>query len=61
VAALMTREGADISMVYLPKERADAEDTKAIVEQEVAFCLLIPGDLGDQEFCRQAVETHAVK
>jgi hypothetical protein len=56
----MAREGADISMVYLPKEQADAEDT-AMVEQEVTSCLLIPGDLGDREFCRQAVETHVVK
>jgi hypothetical protein len=54
----MAREGADISMVYLLK---DAEDTKAMVEQELTSCLLIPGDLGDREFCRQAVETHVVK
>jgi hypothetical protein len=45
----MTTDGADISMVYLPKEQADAEDTRAMVEQEVTFCLLIPGDLGDRK------------
>ncbi|KAJ5865411.1 uncharacterized protein N7529_007327 [Penicillium soppii] len=58
VAILMAREGADITIVYLPQEQRDAEDTKKMVEAENKKCHLIPGDLRKYEFCRQAVEEH---
>lgn len=58
VAVLMAREGADITIVYLPQEQGDAEDTKKMVEAENQTCLLLPGDLRKYEFCRQAVEEH---
>ncbi|KAL2112307.1 hypothetical protein VUR80DRAFT_7994 [Thermomyces stellatus] len=61
VAALFAREGADISIVYLPDEQHDAEDTKKIVEREGRECLLIPGDLMDNENCRKAVAKHIEK
>ncbi|RLL97347.1 hypothetical protein CFD26_107063 [Aspergillus turcosus] len=34
VAALMAREGANISIVYLPEEEEDAQETKRLVEAE---------------------------
>jgi NAD(P)-dependent dehydrogenase (short-subunit alcohol dehydrogenase family) len=37
-------------------EHSDAEETRKLVEQEDRSCLLIPGDIGDEAFCRQAVE-----
>ena len=50
VAALYAREGADIAIFYLC-EHEDAEKTKAIVEAEGRRAILVPGDLGDPEFC----------
>ncbi|OKO90899.1 hypothetical protein PENSUB_13200 [Penicillium subrubescens] len=58
VAILMAREGADISIVFLPEEQVDAETTKRLVEKEGVQCLLIQGDLRDLNFCREAVEKH---
>ena len=55
VAALYAREGADVAIFYLC-EHEDAEKTKAIVEGEGRRAILVPGDLGDQEFARKAVQ-----
>jgi NAD(P)-dependent dehydrogenase (short-subunit alcohol dehydrogenase family) len=55
VAVLFAREGADVSIVYL-NEHEDAEETKRAVEAEGRRCILIPGDVRDPEFCRDAVE-----
>src|SRR5881392_568688 len=55
VAIAFAKEGADISVVYL-EERKDANETKRIVEEPGRKCLLIGGDVGQQEFCRKAVE-----
>ncbi|KAJ5448428.1 hypothetical protein N7445_003249, partial [Penicillium cf. griseofulvum] len=45
VTVLMAREGADITIVYLPEEQEDANVTKELVENEKRSCLLIRGDL----------------
>jgi len=42
-------------VVYLPEEQSDAEETGDAVQEEGRECLLIPGDLTDPEFCREAV------
>ncbi len=55
VAVLFAREGADVAIVYLD-EHEDAEATKQHVEAEGRRCLLIPGDVKDAAFCRQAVD-----
>src|SRR5438874_13084511 len=55
VAALFAREGADVAILYLC-EHDDAAKTKQIVEQEGRRALTIAGDLGDKQFCEQAVE-----
>jgi len=55
VAALYAREGADIAILYLC-EHDDAAKTKKIVEEEGRRAISIAGDLGDSDFCRQAVE-----
>jgi NAD(P)-dependent dehydrogenase (short-subunit alcohol dehydrogenase family) len=55
VAVLYAREGADVAIVYL-NEHDDAEETKRAVEQEGRKCILIPGDVSDAAFCKQAVE-----
>ncbi len=61
VAVLFAREGSDVSIVFLPEEKEDAEKTKKMVEDEGQQCLLIPGDLMDNETCRKAVQKHVDK
>ncbi|XLZ71837.1 SDR family oxidoreductase [Massilia sp. SR12] len=56
VAVLYAREGADVALLYLPEEQQDAEQTRAHVEAEGQRCLLLPGDVRDPAFCRQAVD-----
>jgi NAD(P)-dependent dehydrogenase (short-subunit alcohol dehydrogenase family) len=56
VAVLYAREGADVAIVYL-NEHDDAEETRQAVEAEGRRAVLIPGDVTDFEFCRDAVET----
>src|SRR5205807_1437423 len=55
VAIAFAREGADIAIAYL-NEHGDAEETKRLVEKEGRRCLTIDGDVGREEFCRQAVQ-----
>ena len=55
VAIAFAKEDADISVVYLEEEK-DANETKRLVEKEGRKCLLIAGDVGQEEFCRKAVE-----
>jgi NAD(P)-dependent dehydrogenase (short-subunit alcohol dehydrogenase family) len=56
VAVLYAREGANVAIVYLDVEQPDAEGTKRAVEQEGTDALLLPGDVTDPAFCRDAVE-----
>jgi NAD(P)-dependent dehydrogenase (short-subunit alcohol dehydrogenase family) len=55
VALAMAREGADVAIVYL-EEHKDAEETVRLVEEEGTEAIHIAGDVGDEEFCRKAVE-----
>jgi NAD(P)-dependent dehydrogenase (short-subunit alcohol dehydrogenase family) len=54
VAALFAREGADIAILYLC-EHDDAAKTREIVENEGRKAITIAGDLGDKQFCEEAV------
>src|SRR5438067_11162300 len=56
VAVLYAREGADVAIVYLPEEQSDADETETAVIAEGRRCLLLPGDVRDSAFCRDAVE-----
>jgi NAD(P)-dependent dehydrogenase (short-subunit alcohol dehydrogenase family) len=55
VAVLFAREGADVAIVYLSSHE-DAQETRGWIEKEGRQCLLIPGDVKDPKFCKQAVE-----
>ena len=59
VAVLYAREGADVAIVYLSEDE-DAEETRQAVEAEGRRAILIPGDVTDSAFCRDAVE-HTVE
>jgi NAD(P)-dependent dehydrogenase (short-subunit alcohol dehydrogenase family) len=55
VAILFAKEGADVAIVYL-NETQDAAETRRQVEQEGRRCVAIAGDIGDEAFCRAAVD-----
>lgn len=57
----MAREGASITIVYLPEEQVDAEQTKRMVEREGQTCLLVAGDLMDNDNCKHAIKEHIKK
>ena len=55
-ALAMAREGAAaIAFAYL-NEHEDARDSVRLIEKEGAKALSIAGDVGDEAFCRRAVE-----
>jgi NAD(P)-dependent dehydrogenase (short-subunit alcohol dehydrogenase family) len=55
VAVLFAREGADVAIGHLAEEDTDANETVKLVEAEGRRCLTLPGDVGDEAFCREAV------
>ena len=55
VAVLYAREGADIALSFLPAEKADAAQTKRVIEAEGRRCLLLPGDVRRREYCERAI------
>ena len=56
VAVLFAREGANVAIQYLEEEQSDAEETVLAIEAEGRQGLLVPGDVTDPAFCRDAVE-----
>jgi NAD(P)-dependent dehydrogenase (short-subunit alcohol dehydrogenase family) len=55
VAILLAKEGAKIAVVYL-NEHEDADETRSLIEQYGSECLLIPGDISKEAFCKEAVK-----
>lgn len=55
VAIAYAKEGARIAIIYLD-EHEDANETKKIIEENGAECLLIHGDIGDEQFCKESVK-----
>src|SRR5512140_1818508 len=55
VATLYAKEGADVAIVYY-NEHEDAKETQRQVEEEGRKCLLISGDVGQESFCKKAVQ-----
>jgi NAD(P)-dependent dehydrogenase (short-subunit alcohol dehydrogenase family) len=55
VALAFAKEGADVVIVY-KDEHEDAQATQRDVEKKGRRALLIAGDIGDENFCRQAVQ-----
>jgi NAD(P)-dependent dehydrogenase (short-subunit alcohol dehydrogenase family) len=54
-ALAFAAEGADVAIVYL-NEHIDANQTKQMVEAMGRRCLCIPGDVGEEEHCKKAIE-----
>ncbi len=55
VAVLFAREGADVAISYL-EEHEDAAETKQRVEEEGRRCITLPGDVGNEAWCKELVE-----
>ncbi|SDQ59896.1 hypothetical protein SAMN05443245_2004 [Paraburkholderia fungorum] len=56
VAIAFAREGADVALNYLPSEEADAREVIRLVEEAGRKAIALPGDVGDEAFCRRLVE-----
>jgi NAD(P)-dependent dehydrogenase (short-subunit alcohol dehydrogenase family) len=56
VSVLFAREGADVAILHLPHEDADAAVAKAAVEKEGRRAITLAGDVRDRSFCQSAVE-----
>ncbi len=54
VAIAYAKEGAKVAIIYL-NEHKDAEITKNEIESLGGECLLLNGDIGDEEFCINAI------
>lgn len=54
VSILLAKEGAKIAIVYL-NEHEDANETRSLIEHYGSECLLIPGDISKEPFCKKAV------
>jgi NAD(P)-dependent dehydrogenase (short-subunit alcohol dehydrogenase family) len=54
VAVAFAKEGADIAISYLD-EHSDAKETKFYVKKYGRRCITIPGDIGYEQTCQQAV------
>jgi NAD(P)-dependent dehydrogenase (short-subunit alcohol dehydrogenase family) len=55
IAIGFAKEKANVAIVYL-EEDEDAQATKRYVEKEGRQCILIRGDIGDEQFCKDAVQ-----
>jgi NAD(P)-dependent dehydrogenase (short-subunit alcohol dehydrogenase family) len=54
-AVAFAKEGADVAILYL-EEHDDAEETRRLVEAEDRRCITLSGDVGDERFCKRAIE-----
>jgi NAD(P)-dependent dehydrogenase (short-subunit alcohol dehydrogenase family) len=55
VAIAFAKEGADVAIGYLD-EHEDAEETRQAVEREGRRAITVPGDIGEESFCREFVQ-----
>lgn len=58
-AIAFAREGADVAIVYLPSEEADARQVIELIRKEGRKAVALPGDITDRGFCT-AMVTEAV-
>ena len=55
IAVHFAKEGCDIAIIYL-EEDEDALTTKKLVEKEGRKCLILKGDLKEEEFCIESLQ-----
>lgn len=55
-AIAYAREGASVAINYHPKEQADADDLKEVLEEDGLKLVQLPGDITDAEFCKKLID-----
>ena len=55
-AIAFAREGADVAINYFPTEEPDAQEVIGLIRAEERKGVPIPGDLRDENFCKQLVQ-----
>jgi len=55
-AIAYAREGADVAINYFPSEEEDARDVIALIQEVGRKGIALPGDLRNEDFCRDLVE-----
>jgi NAD(P)-dependent dehydrogenase (short-subunit alcohol dehydrogenase family) len=55
IAIAFAKEGADVAISYL-NEHDDARETQQAIQKLGRRCVVIPGDIGYESFCREVVE-----
>lgn len=55
IAVHFAREGALVAIIYLNEEK-DALQTKIEIENEGDQCLLLQGDVKNEQFCKEAID-----
>ncbi|WP_447553582.1 SDR family oxidoreductase [Vreelandella sp. EE22] len=56
-AIAYAREGADVAINYLEAEESDAREVIELIEAEGRTAVAIPGDIRNEDFCRELVQT----
>lgn len=56
VAIAFAREGADVTLSFLPAEEEDAQHVASLVEAAGRRATLVPGDVTDPVYCRSLVD-----
>ena len=56
VAIAFAREGADVTLSYLPEEEEDAHHVIDLIEDAGQTAIAFPGDLTDASYCRDLVQ-----
>lgn len=54
VAVHFAKEGAKIAIVYLEEDK-DAKETQRLVEEAGSECIIIEGDLREEDFCKEMI------
>ncbi|HTB97060.1 MAG TPA: SDR family oxidoreductase [Terracidiphilus sp.] len=60
-AIAFAREGADVVINYLPSEESDAQEVVGLIEAAGRKAYAIPGDLGNEAFCKKLVQQASKK
>jgi hypothetical protein len=56
VAIAFAREGADVTISYLPDEEQDARHVVGLIEAAGRIAVAVPGDITDPQHCRDLVD-----
>lgn len=60
-AIVYAREGADVTIVSLPDDKDDSQETKNAIEKKGRSCLVVRGNVMSVQACEDAVRQHVSK